>query len=71
MAQIRYFYSQSPHTPSPSVEKLLCIEADSSESAIKLISDKGEAPPEWPTVWAHLLLRNDDKQCVFESMRLR
>jgi hypothetical protein len=71
VARFRYFLSPSSQASSPRIDELLSIEADSRESAIQLISDKDEAPPQWPSVWLHLLLWSDEEQGCFESMRLR
>ena len=53
------------------MEELPSVEADSRENAMQMIKRSGEAPPQWPSVWLHLLVWSDDEQRGFETMQLR
>ena len=71
MARFRYYFAQTPHANWPVGSELLSTEADSLDSAVKLISRDDKAWPDWPALWVHVLVWNDGEQRCFQSARLR
>jgi hypothetical protein len=72
MATLMYYLSASACTIAPPSSELASIDADSSLEAIHKLKDEGRLPPNWQSLWAHVLVwtMNDGKQRGFESIRL-
>jgi len=68
----RYFFSSQITDPSPPVEELSAIEAESPVAAIKQLADQGLLPDSWEGKWIHFLewtSKNGTKH-GFYSLRL-
>lgn len=72
MATLMYFFSADPTTPPPPSSELNSIDADSSLDALCKLKDEGRLPPDWQSLWAHVLVWTADngKHRGFESIRL-
>jgi hypothetical protein len=72
MATLMYFFSTDPCASAPPSCELMSIDADSSLDAIHKLKDDGRLPPNWQSLWAHVLVWtiDDGRHCGFESIRL-
>ena len=72
MATLMYFLSINPCAKAPPSSELQSIDADSSVDAIRKLKDEGRLPPNWQSLWAHVLVWTMDNgtQRGFESIRL-
>jgi len=72
MATLMYFFSVNPCAKAPASSELMSIDADSSLDAICRLKDEGRLPPDWQSLWAHVLVWTADngRHRGFESIRL-
>jgi len=72
MPLFRYYISARPSDPSPPDWKLFFHEADSIEDAVQDLAARNQLPPNWESMWIHVLVWVDQegKQRGFESMPL-
>ena len=71
MATLMYYFSRGPSACAPPSSELLSIDAESSLAAVYKLKDEGKLPPEWQSLWAHVLIwsSQDGKHRGFESIR--
>ena len=72
MPLFRYYVSARPSDPSPPDWKLFFHEAESLEAAIRDLVACDQLPPNWESMWIHVLVWVDQegKQRGFESLPL-
>jgi hypothetical protein len=72
MATLMYYFSRDASTCAPPSSELSSIDAESSLAAVYKLKDEGNLPPDWQSLWAHILVwsSQDGKHRGFESIRL-
>ena len=72
MTPYRYFFSTRITDPSPPVNELLVMEAESPTAAVTQLAERGLLPADWESQWIHFLVwsSEDGSNCGFQSLRL-
>jgi len=72
METLMYYLSGNPTHGAPPSSQLASIDAESSLAAVYKLKEEGRLPPDWQSLWAHVLVwsSQDGKHRGFESIRL-